>query len=100
MLSYLKRRHNAWSVRVQIPRHLWDLAGRREYVKALGTSDLKEAERRKHHHVAEFKRRIGELERRGADPLRDLFQKALELREALDAIRGEWIGPEGHEQPP
>src|SRR5262245_24194958 len=86
--QYLKRRHNAWSVRVQVPRHLWAAAGTREYVRALGTTDLKEAERRKHNHVAEFKRRIAELQRGSTDPMRDVYQKALEFRDAVARGQG------------
>jgi hypothetical protein len=74
--DYLKRRHNAWSVRVQIPKWLRKAAGgKREYVKALGTSDINEAERRKHIHVAEFKRRIAQLEAHGEDPDAELFAR-------------------------
>jgi integrase len=86
--QYLKRRHNAWSVRVQVPRHLWAAAGTREFVKALGTTDLKDAERRKHHHVAEFKRRIAELERGSTDPLRDVYESALKFRDAIARGQG------------
>jgi hypothetical protein len=94
---YLKRRHNAWSVRVQVPRHLWAVAGTREFIKALGTTDLKEAERRKHNHVAEFKRRIAELERGGIDPRRAIFQKALEFRDTIDQNAGVLVDAPGHE---
>jgi integrase len=94
---YLKRRHSAWSVRVQVPRHLWAFAGTREFIKALGTTDLKEAERRKHNHVAEFKRRIAELERGGTDPLRPIFQKALDLRDTIEANAGVLVDAPGRE---
>jgi integrase len=94
---YLKRRHSAWSVRVQVPRHLWAVAGTREFIKALGTTDLKEAERRKHNHVAEFKRRIAGLERGGTDPLRPIFQKALDFRDTIEANAGALVDAPGRE---
>jgi integrase len=88
--DYLKRRHNAWSVRVQIPKRLRKAAGgKREYTKALGTSDINEAERRKHGYVAEFKRRIKQLEDHGEDPDRELFEKALAFK---DAMQHGWVG--------
>lgn len=68
---------------MQVPRHLWDIAKTREFVRALGTTDLREAERLKHNHVAEFKRRISELERRGDDPMQEVFQKALAFKDAM-----------------
>jgi integrase len=92
--DYLKRRHNAWSVRVQIPKRLRKAAGgKREYVKALGTSDLNEAERRKHIHVAEFKRRIAQLEAHGEDPDAELFEKALWFKDAVQKNKGQKIYP-------
>jgi hypothetical protein len=86
--QYLKRRHNSWSVRVQVPRHLWAVAGTREFVKALGTTDLKDAERRKYHFVGEFKRRIAELERGSTDPLRAVYQSALDFKDAIARGQG------------
>jgi integrase len=69
---------------VQIPRELWAAAGgKREFVKALGTRDLDEAVLRKHIHVAEFKRRIKQLEDHGEDPDRELFEKALAFKDAM-----------------
>jgi hypothetical protein len=47
--DYLKRRGQAWYVRVQIPKALRAAAGgKHEFMKALGTRDLDEAELRKH----------------------------------------------------
>jgi integrase len=93
--DYLKRRHNAWSVRVQIPKRFWNAAGgKREYVKALGTSDLNEAESRKHNYVAEFKRRIAQLETHGEDPDAELFQKALDFRDTIQRNKGVYIDPD------
>jgi integrase len=81
LTAYLKRRHNAWSVRVQIPRHLWARAGKRQFVKALGTTDLMEASRRKHAYVAEFKRAIEALEKHGGG------SEALKLREHVAVLQ-------------
>jgi hypothetical protein len=45
-------------------------------------------ERRKHHFVGEFKRRIAELERGSRDPLRAVYQSALEFRDAIARGQG------------
>ena len=94
--DYLKLRHRTWYVRVQIPPHLWASAGgKREYVKTLKTSDLNEANRLKHAHVAAFQRRIKALERHKPDPLADLYSKALDWRDAMERHKGEVLFYEG-----
>jgi integrase len=75
---YLKRRHSKWSVIVAIPRHLQKAAGKREFVRALGTSDLEEANRRKHQVVAEFKRLITAMERQEPIGVHPLEARALQ----------------------
>jgi integrase len=90
--DYLKRRGQAWFVRVQIPKHLWKAAGgKREYVKTLKTGDLNEANRLKYVHVAAFKRKIEALEKSGkaSGALDDIYEKALALRETLARHKGE-----------
>jgi integrase len=82
LTDFLKKRHQKWYVRVQIPKHLWSRAGgKREYVKALGTGDLMEANRLKHVWIAEFRRRIDDLERKGSD------REATKLRETILTLR-------------
>jgi integrase len=90
--DYLKRRHHAWYVRVQIPKELWAAAGgKREFIRALGTRDLDEAVLRKHVHVAEFKRRIKQLQAHGEDPDRELFEKALSFKDAIQMNAGRFV---------
>jgi integrase len=92
--DYLKQRGRTYYVRVQIPPALWSAAGgKREYVRTLKTRDFSEAERRKHIHVAEFKRRIAQLEAHGEDPDAELFEKALSFKEAIQRNRGQKIYP-------
>jgi integrase len=101
--DFLKLRHSTWYVRVQIPRHLWAAAGgRREYVKSLKTSDLHDANRRKHGFVQEFKRRIAALERQRTDPHGALYVKALEFRDAYESAKqtGELMDLGGPEEEP
>ncbi len=94
--DYLKLRGRTWYVRVQIPPHLWKAAGgKREYIKTLKTGDLGEANKRKHPHIAAFKRRIEALEKqRPDDVLGDLYDKALGWREAMERAKGKVLYPE------
>jgi hypothetical protein len=94
LTDYLKQRHRTWSVRVQIPPHLWAAAGgRREFVKSLKTRDLNKANQLKHAHVAVFKSRIRALEGAdadtSADPLAELHSKALALRSSWERVKNE-----------
>jgi integrase len=98
--EHLKRRGHTWYVRVQIPQPLWVAAeGRREFVKSLKTRDVQEANRRKHIHIAEFKRRISALEGARADPLADVISKALEFRAAHEQYKGQVLYTEPNGQP-
>ena len=84
--DYLKLRGRTYYVRVQIPPRLWAAAGgRREYVQTLRTGDLHKANGLKHAHIAVFQRRIRALERgQSADPLADLYEKALARRSVIE----------------
>jgi hypothetical protein len=78
---YLKWRGGTASVRVQIPRPLWGVAGKREFVKALGTGDRQEANRLKHGYVAAFFREIEALKRgKPNDALAAVYAKAAALQ--------------------
>lgn len=94
--KYLKRRGQAWSVVVGIPRPLQEAAGRKHFVQALHTRDLAAADRLKHHWVSEFKRRIDALRRGTGDPDRELFEAAMKFRDLLSRTRGRFsMTPDG-----
>jgi integrase len=96
--EHLKKRGHTWYVRVQIPPHLWGAAGgRREFVRTLKTRDVHEANRLKHSHVTEFKRRIVALERERADPFAETRAAALAFRDAIERGRDRIVaeGPFG-----
>ena len=64
--DYLKRRGHTWYVQVSIPARLRKAAGgKSEYIRSLKASDLNEANRLKHAHVAAFKHRSCALSARG-----------------------------------
>ena len=58
MPQHLVRRKQNWYVRVAVPRSLWNAVGRREVQRPTGTSDLKQAERRKHAIIAAIRDEI------------------------------------------
>ncbi len=93
--DYLKLRGRTWYVRVQVPPRLWKKAGTREYVRSLRTGDLNEANKLKHAHIAALKRKIANLERKGDDPLAEVYEKALAYRDAMERHRGEVLFYEG-----
>jgi len=79
--QYLKWRGGTASVRVQIPKGLWRVAGKREFVKALGTGDRQEANRLKHGYVAAYFREIAALKRgKPDDALANVYAKAAALQ--------------------
>ncbi|MCL2716927.1 MAG: site-specific integrase [Alphaproteobacteria bacterium] len=84
--SYLQKKGNTWRVVVEIPKPLRVAAGGKpRFMRSLGTESLTEANRLKHAHVAEFRRRIALLERGRADPLAQAIEAAISFREALAA---------------
>src|ERR1700759_1219971 len=82
--KYLQKKDNTWRVVVEIPKPLRQAAnGKPRFVKSLGTESLTEANRLKHSHVAEFKRRIKMYEKGQADPLAAAIGAAIAFREAF-----------------
>src|SRR6478736_1149506 len=90
--QYLIRRGNTWSATVEIPKPLRPLVkGQSRYVKALGTSNLAEANRLKLPLVAEWKRQIALLEKQGKpDPLAKIREEFEGWRSAIAATLDVW----------
>jgi hypothetical protein len=90
--QYLIRRGNAWSATVEIPKPLRPLVnGRSRFVKALGTSNLAEANRLKLPLVAEWKRQISLLERQGKpDPLAKIREEFAGWKNTIAATLDVW----------
>ena len=61
--KYLKRRHNVYWVRVWVPKHLREILGKGELWKNLYTTDLDEANRKKHAVIAELIKLIEQANR-------------------------------------
>ncbi|WP_091303609.1 DUF6538 domain-containing protein [Gemmobacter aquatilis] len=62
--SYLFRRGAAYSARIRVPLDLVKVIGRKELVKALGTSDLAEAKRRLHPVITNWHREFEDMRAR------------------------------------
>ena len=56
--SYLYRRHNVYWVRVRVPDKVRDIVGKAQLSKNLYTTDLAEANRKKHIVIAKLKQLI------------------------------------------
>lgn len=90
--SYLQKKGNTWRVVVEIPKHLRTAAnGKPRFLKSLGTESLTEANRLKHSHVAEFKRRIRIFEKGKVDPLAAAIGAAIAFREAFNSADNEYL---------
>ena len=95
---YLQKKGNTWRVVVEIPKPLRAAAnGKPRFIKSLGTDSLAEANRLKHIHVAEFKRRIRMLEKGQSDPLAAAIGAAIAFREAFASADNEYLAHGDHE---
>lgn len=63
-ISHLLRRGSAYSARIRVPLDLIEIVGRKELVKALGTSDLSEAKRRLYPVLSAWHREFDDLRAR------------------------------------
>jgi hypothetical protein len=88
--QYLKRQGNTWHVQVQVPARLRKAAGCWAFTRTLDTGDVNVANRRKHVFVADFKRRIAQLERgeTANDVVMDLYEQALAWNATMERAKG------------
>ena len=86
--KHLKRRHNVYWVRVWVPRPVREILGKSELWKNLNTTDLAEANTKKHRVVAELMEVI-EQAKRDLDGTLDKVSREEKLKEfALEYTRG------------
>ena len=78
--SYLYRRHNVYWVRVRVPDKVRDIVGKTQLSKNLSTTDLSEANRKKHIVIAELKQIIHLAEKKCDGTIDSLFKED-EIRE-------------------
>jgi integrase len=95
--EYLVKKHNVWTVVVNVPPKLRQTMKRVRFKRSLKTESLAKANRDKHQYVSEWKRQIALAEQGLEDPLALVRQKALEFREALLAPGAERLAYGRHE---
>ena len=87
---YLYKRHNVYWVRVRVPDKVRDIVGKTQLTKNLYTTDLAEANRKKHKIVSEMKQEIHFAERKIDGSLASLSKEdqirelAIEFRTSSD----------------
>jgi len=81
--QYLQRKHNTWTVVVDVPKALRGAIGAARLKHSLKTSSLAEANRLKHQVVMEFKRQIEAARLRVDDPTAAVLKDAKEWRAEL-----------------
>src|SRR5262244_2172166 len=67
-MRYLQRRGGIWWIRRPIPRKLWSLLGKREYLVSLKTGDVRLAESRANATLPRIERELADAERAFTDP--------------------------------
>jgi integrase len=85
---YLQKRANTWYVVVEVPKTLRAAEVPPRFVQSLQTSNLAEAQRRKHPVVAEFQGRVDRL-RHSHSPKAAIMRDASEWKAAREAARRE-----------
>ena len=78
--QYLKKRHNVWWLRIRIPAKAKEIMGKTELWKNLKTSDLAEANRKKH-------KEIGLMHEEIAQSLRDEEGKVDKISKEVQIIK-------------
>lgn len=100
-MEHLRKRGNSYSVRVKVPARLRQTEDERRLrpahlERALGTSDLREANKRKHAVVAEFKRLIADWEHAQQDPRAARVLEAVKVRTDILRLKGrQWVDEQG-----
>ena len=61
--QYLKKRHNVWWVRMRIPSDAKEIIGKNEFCRNLHTTDIYEANIKKHKEIASMLEEIEQAKR-------------------------------------
>jgi hypothetical protein len=84
--QYLKKRHNVWWVRIRIPANAKDILGKTELWKNLKTSDLAEANRKKHKEIGLMHDEI-EQAKRNYKGITDKLSKEVQISKYAEYLR-------------
>jgi len=84
--QYLKKRHNVWWLRIRIPANAKDILGKTELWKNLKTSDLAEANRKKHKEIGLMYEEI-EQAKRDYEGMVDKLSKEVQISKYAEYLR-------------
>ena len=84
--QYLKKRHNVWWLRIRIPANAKDILGKTELWKNLKTSDLAEANRKKHKEIGLMHDEI-EQAKRNYKGITDKLSKEVQISKYAEYLR-------------
>jgi integrase len=84
--QYLKKRHNVWWLRIRIPANAKDILGKTELWKNLKTSDLAEANRKKHKEIGLMYEEI-EQAKRDYEGMADKLSKEVQISKYAEYLR-------------
>jgi integrase len=84
--QYLKKRHNVWWLRIRIPANAKDILGKTELWKNLRTSDLAEANRKKHKEIGLMYEEI-EQAKRDYEGMVDKLSKEVQISKYAEYLR-------------
>jgi len=84
--QYLKKRHNVWWLRIRIPANAKDILGKTELWKNLKTSDLAEANRKKHKEIGLMYEEI-EQAKRDYEGMADKLSKEVQIFKYAEYLR-------------
>ena len=84
--QYLKKRHNVWWVRMRIPSDAKEIIGKNEFCRNLHTTDIYEANIKKHKEIASMLEEI-EQAKRDYEGMKDKLSKEVQISKYAEYLR-------------
>ena len=94
--QYLKKRHNVWWVRMRIPSDAKEIIGKNEFCRNLHTTDIYEANIKKHKEIASMLEEI-EQAKRDYEGMADKLSKEVQISKYAEYLREEKITSGGND---
>ena len=84
--QYLKKRHNVWWVRMRIPSDAKEIIGKNEFCRNLHTTDLYEANIKKHKEIASMLEEIQQA-KRNYEGMKDRLSNEFQISKYAENLR-------------
>ena len=84
--QYLKKRHNVWWVRMRIPSDAKEIIGKEEFCRNLHTTDLHEANIKKHKEIASMLEEIQQA-KRDYEGMKDRLSNEFQISKYAEKLR-------------